>query len=150
MAAESDAFVGEGTFALPYNYFAGRVGSTWLVALRDEQKIYGVRHPQTGKVFVPPRQVDEKDFTDLTGDWVEVGPEGRVTGFTVIRYREPYQPLPVPFGLALIQLDGADTSIVHVVRGEDLGQLSVGRRVRAVFARERKATILDIAHFAPV
>jgi uncharacterized OB-fold protein len=150
MAAESDAFVVEGTFALPYNYFAGRVGSTWLVALRDEQKIYGVRHPQTGKVFVPPRQVDEKDFTDLTGDWVEVGPEGRVTGFTVIRYREPYQPLPVPFGLALIQLDGADTSIVHVVRGEDLGQLSVGRRVRAVFARERKATILDIAHFAPV
>jgi uncharacterized OB-fold protein len=150
MAAESDAFVVEGTFALPYNYFAGRVGSTWLVALRDEQKIYGVRHPQTGKVFVPPRQVDEKDFTDLTGDWVEVGPEGRVTGFTVIRYREPYQPLPVPFGLALIQLDGADTSLVHVVRGEDLGQLSVGRRVRAVFARERKATILDIAHFAPV
>jgi uncharacterized OB-fold protein len=81
---------------------------------------------------------------------VEVGPEGQVTGFTVIRYREPYQPLPVPFGLALIQLDAADTSLVHVVRGEDLGQLSVGRRVRAVFARERKATILDIAHFAPV
>ncbi len=150
MAAESDAFVVEGTFALPYNYFAGRVGSTWLVALRDEQKIYGVRHPKTGKVFVPPRQVDEKDFTDLTGDWVGVGPEGRVTGFTVIRYREPYQPLPVPFGLALIQLDGADTSLVHVVRSEDLGQLAVGRRVRAVFARERKATILDIAHFAPV
>jgi uncharacterized OB-fold protein len=150
MAVESDAFVVEGTFALPYNYFAGRVGSTWLVALRDEQKIYGVRHPKTGKVFVPPRQVDEKDFADLTGDWVEVGPEGRVTGFTVIRYREPYQPLPVPFGLALIQLDGADTSLVHVVRGEDLGQLSVGRRVRAVFARERRATIRDIAHFVPV
>jgi uncharacterized OB-fold protein len=150
MAAESDAFVVEGTFALPYNYFAGRVGSTWLVALRDEQKIYGVRHPKTGKVFVPPRQVDEKDFADLTGDWVEVGPEGRVTGFTVVRYREPYQPLQVPFGLAVIQLDGADTSLVHVVRGQDLGQLSVGRRVRAVFARERKATILDIAHFAPV
>ncbi len=150
MVAESDAFVVEGTFALPYNYFAGRVGSTWLVALRDEQKIYGVRHPKTGKVFVPPRQVDEKDFTDLTGDWVEVGPEGRVTGFTVVRYREPYQPLPVPFGVALIQLDGADTSLVHVVRGEDLEQLAVGRRVRAVFARERKATILDIAHFAPV
>jgi uncharacterized OB-fold protein len=150
MAAESDAFVVEGMFALPYNYFAGRVGSTWLVALRDEQKIYGVRHSKTGKVFVPPRQVDEKDFTDLTGDWVEVGPEGRVTGFTVIRYREPYQPLPVPFGLALIQLDGADTSLVHVVRSEDLGQLSVGRRVRAVFARERKATILDISHFTPV
>ena len=45
-----DAFVVNGTFALPYNYFAGRVGSRWLVALRDEQKIYGVRHPKTGKV----------------------------------------------------------------------------------------------------
>jgi uncharacterized OB-fold protein len=150
MSENSDAFVVEGTFALPYNYFAGRVGSTWLVALRDERKIYGVRHPKTGKVYVPPKQVDERDFTDLTGDWVEVGPEGSVTGFTVIRYREPYQPLPVPYGLALIQLDGADTSLAHVVRGQDLDRLTIGRRVRAVFARERKASILDISHFEPV
>src|SRR5580658_8018176 len=76
--ASQDAFVVNGTFALPYNYFAGRVGSRWLVALRDEQKIYGVRHPKTGKVYVPPRQVDERDFTDLTADWVQVGPEGQV------------------------------------------------------------------------
>jgi uncharacterized OB-fold protein len=52
--------------------------------------------------------------------------------------------------LALIQLDGADTSLAHVVRGEDLNRLAVGLRVRAVFARERKASILDISHFEPV
>jgi uncharacterized OB-fold protein len=145
-----DAFVVNGTFALPYNYFAGRVGSRWLVALRDEQKIYGVRHPKTGKVYVPPRHVDERDFTDLTADWVEVGPEGTVTGFTIVRYPEPYQPLPVPFGLALIKLDGADTSLTHVVRQQDLGRLQFGGRVRAVFAVQRTASILDIGWFEPV
>jgi uncharacterized OB-fold protein len=145
-----DAFVVNGTFALPYNYFAGRVGSRWLVALRDEQKIYGVRHPKTGKVYVPPRQVDERDFTDLTADWVEVGPEGEVVGFTVVRYPEPYQPLPVPFGLALIRLDGADTSLAHIVREQDLDRLKVGGRVRAVFAAKRTASILDIGWLEPV
>lgn len=149
-ARTSDAFVVEGTFALPYNYFAGRVGSRWLVALRDEQKIYGVRHPATGKVYVPPRQVDERDFTNLTGDWVEVGPAGSVIGFTVIRYAEPYQPLPTPYGLALVLLDGADTALAHVVREEDLARLSVGARVRAVFAQKRTASILDIAWFEPL
>jgi uncharacterized OB-fold protein len=145
-----DAFVVNGTFALPYNYFAGRVGSRWLIALRDEQKIYGVRHPATRKVYVPPRQVDERDFTNLTGDWVEVGPEGTVTGFTIIRYPEPYQPLPIPYGLALVRLDGADTSLTHIVRGQDLKRLSVSARVRAVFAQNRTASILDIAWFEPV
>ena len=145
-----DAFIVNGTFALPYNYFAGRVGSRWLVALRDEQKIYGVRHPKTGKVYVPPRQVDERDFTDLTADWVEVGREGTVTGFTIVRYPEPYQPLPVPFGLALIKLDGADTSLTHVVRQQDLDRLKVGGRVRAAFADKRTASILDIGWFEPL
>ena len=147
---ESDAFVVKGTFALPYNYFAGRVGSTWLVALRDEQKIYGVRHPKRERSSCRRGRSTKKTSPTSPAIGSKSVPEGRVTGFTVVRYREPYQPLPVPFGLALIQLDGADTSLVHVVRGEDLGQLSVGGRVRAVFARERKATILDISHFAPV
>jgi len=147
--ASQDAFIVNGTFALPYNYFAGRLGSRWLVALRDEQKIYGVRHPKTGKVYVPPRQVDERDFTDLTADWVEVGPEGTVTGFTIVRYPEPYQPLPVPFGLALIKLDGADTSLTHIVRQQDLDRLHVGGRVRAAFAAKRTASILDIGWFEP-
>jgi uncharacterized OB-fold protein len=145
-----DSFVVNGTFALPYNYFAGRVGSMWLIALRDEQRIYGVRHPRTGKVYVPPRQVDERDFTNLTSDWVEIGPEGMVTGYTIIRYPEPYQPLPVPYGLALVRLDGADTALTHIVREQDLERLSIGVRVRAVFAQNRTASILDIAWFEPV
>ena len=83
-------------------------------------------------------------------DWVEVGPEGTVTGFTVVRYAEPYQPLPIPYGLALIRLDGADTALTHIVRQQDLDRLKVGGRVRAVFAEKRTASILDIAWFEPV
>ena len=72
-----------------------------------------------------------------------------VTGFTIIRYAEPYQPLPTPYGLALIRLDGADTALAHIVRQQDLDRLKVGGRVRAVFAEKRTASILDIAWFEP-
>lgn len=150
MSESTDAFVVHGTFALPYNYFAGRLGSTWLIALRDEQKIYGLRHPNNGKVYVPPRQTDERDFVDLTGDWVEVGPAGIITGLTIIRYQAPYHPLPTPFGLALIKLDGADTALVHLIRQSDLPRAGIGNRVRAVFAKERKGSILDISYFEPI
>ena len=149
-AQTADAFVVNGTFALPYNYFAGRVGSRWLIALRDEQKIYGVRHPRTEKVFVPPRQVDERDFTPLTAIGSRSDRRATVTGFTIVRYTEPYQPLPTPYGLALIRLDGADTALTHVVRQQDLERLKVGGRVRAVFREKRTASILDIAWFEPV
>ena len=75
--------------ALPYQYFAGAVGSRFLLALRDGKKILGVRGAKSGRTVVPPRQTCERTFERLDQDWVEVGPEGTVTGFTVIRYREP-------------------------------------------------------------
>ena len=49
-------FMVEGKLALPYSYFAGRVGSKFLTTIRDEQKILGIRCSKCKKVFVPPRQ----------------------------------------------------------------------------------------------
>ncbi|HPO16284.1 MAG TPA: hypothetical protein PLI09_22805, partial [Candidatus Hydrogenedentes bacterium] len=53
------AFVIEGKMALPYQYFAGAVGSKFIVALRDEKKILGVRCEHCNKTWVPPRQTCE-------------------------------------------------------------------------------------------
>jgi len=55
-----DCKVMTGKMALPNQYFAGRVGSKFLIALRDENKILGVRCEKCNKVFVPPREYCEK------------------------------------------------------------------------------------------
>ncbi len=144
---KNHAFVIEGKMALPYLYLAGAVGSRFIVALRDEKKILGVRCDKCNKTFVPPRQTCERCFSVLTDNWVEVGPEGTVTGFTMVRYSEPYQPQEPPYVLGLIKLDGADTAIAHVVQGRDV---RCGIRVRAVFSEERQDNIQAISHFKAI
>ncbi|MDQ1257165.1 MAG: 3-hydroxybutyryl-CoA dehydratase [Candidatus Hydrogenedentes bacterium] len=144
------AFVVEGKMALPYQYFAGATGSKFIVALRDEKKILGVRCGKCAMTFVPPRQTCERCFTDLTDSYVELGTTGEVTGFTVIRYAEPYQPKQPPYVLALVKLDGADTPIAHLLECGDPANAKIGMKVKAVFATEPASSILDISHFAPI
>ena len=148
MSKDTDyAFVIEGKMALPYQYFAGAVGSKFIVALRDAKKILGVRCDRCNKTFVPPRQTCERCFASLTDHWVEVEPTGAVTGFTVVRYAEPYQPKEPPYVLALIKLDGADVPIAHILECGDVGKARIGMRVRAVFSEQGRDNILAIAHF---
>lgn len=148
--SRDDCFVIDGKLALPYQYFAGRTGSRFLIALRDDNKITGVRCDRCEKVFVPPRSTCERCLTRIADNVVELGSTGTVTGFTVIRYAEPHQPLPPPYILALIRLDGADTPLAHVVKGIAPSQMRVGLTVKAVFAGKPTSTIRDIDHFRPV
>jgi acyl dehydratase len=144
-----DCFVVEGKLALPYQYFAGRTGSRFLVSLRDEKKIRGVKCNQCGRVFVPPRSTCETCLEEIGSNWVDVGPSGVVTNWTVIRYAEPHQPLKPPYVQAMVLLDGADTPLVHVLKGVAPSQMKKGLRVKAVFAKKTTSTIMDIACFRP-
>ena len=148
MSVDKDsAFVIEGKMALPYQYYAGAVGSKFIVSLRDEKQILGVRCEKCNKTFVPPRQTCERCFAPLTDCWVKVGPAGEIAGFIVVRYAEPYQPKDPPYVLALIKLDGADTPITHILECGGVENARVGMRVRAVFSEERRDSILAISHF---
>lgn len=147
--SSADSFVVEGKLALPYKYFAGRTGSFFLTALRDEKKILGVRCPECKKVYVPPRSTCERHVTTRLTEWVPLSGEGVVTAFTVVRYAEPYQPVKPPYILALIKLEGADTAFAHIVKGLPASEMRVGLPVKAVFAKATTSTILDIDHFAP-
>lgn len=144
---KNDAFVVEGKMALPYQYFAGATGSKFITALRDTKTILGVRCETCGMTFLPPRQTCERCFADLTDHWIALEPTGTVTGFTVIRYREPYQPKEPPYVLALIRLDGADTPIVHLLECGGPDQARIGMKVKAVFADTPANSVLDIAYF---
>lgn len=145
----SDCYVVEGKLALPYTYFAGRVGSTFITTLRDQHKIMGVKCNTCNKVFVPPRQTCERCMEDIRDNWVPLSDTGEVVNFTVVRYDDKHLPRKAPFVLAMIKLDGADTPMAHILEGIDPDKVTEGLKVKAVFAKQTTNTILDIDHFEP-
>ena len=139
----------DGKLALPYQYFAGRVGSRFLIALRDRKQILGVKCNRCDRVFVPPRQTCERCLENLSENWVELSEEGEVTNFTVVRYSDGHLPRKPPYILALIKLGGADTPLPHILEGVEPDKVKIGMKVKAVFAAESTNTLLDIDHFDP-
>lgn len=142
--------VKDGLLALPYQYFAGRLGSKFLIALRDAKQIKGVRCGKCERTYVPPRKRCERCFSDLTQSWVDLPGTGTVQSFTIIRYAGAHLPRKPPYVLALVKLDGADTPLAHIVAGIAPEGVESGMRVKAVFASVPTSTILDIDHFAPM
>jgi uncharacterized OB-fold protein len=142
--------VQKGRIKVPYTWAAGKIASRFLVGLRDEKRIYGVRCPSCGTVFVPPKKLCHKCMVEMS-EWVELGDEGVLEAFTIVRYSEPaIHTLEPPFACGIIRLDGADTGMVHLIGEADLTRLEEGQRMRAVFSEERKGEYLDIAYFKPV
>jgi uncharacterized OB-fold protein len=137
----------KGQINVPYTWSVGEVGSRFLTALRDEQKILGNRCPGCNTVYVPPRKNCGSCFRNIDNNqWTEVGPEGVVTAFTIVRYDYPLQPAKAPFACAIIKLDGVDVGFVHLIR-KGLEKLKSGVRVRPLFKKERTGHILDIDSF---
>ncbi len=142
------AYVVEGKLELPYRYYPGRFWGHFLKTLRDREVILGIRCPKCNKVLVPPRPVCGTCFGRLD-EWVELPPEGVITSFTRLHYKEPYHPRDEMI-LGLIRLDGADTAMCHLIGGADPGEIRVGARVRAVFVADRGARMTDIDYFKPI
>lgn len=145
-----NCFVMEGKMALPNQYFAGRLGSKFLISLRDKKKILGVRCPECNKVFIPPRQYCQTCWSTMENQWVELSGEGQLVNFTIVRYSDKHLPRRAPYILGEVLLDGADTPLVHIVAGIDFKEVKAGQRVKAVFAEKTTDTLLDIDHFEPL
>ena len=148
MKEKKEILVSEQVLQVPFCYSAGEVTGRFLAGLRDELTIYGIRCPDCGKVYVPPRSVCGSCFTSTT-DWIPLSGTGVVESFTTVRYPESVHPAEAPFLIGVIRLDGADTALVHIIRGIREPEIQVGRPVKAVFADDRRGHILDIAHFEP-
>jgi len=92
------------------------------------------------RVTVPP--------TD-DGELVRVADVGTVRAWSWVAEPDARHPLVTPFAFALIQLDGADTSLLHVVDVATEDALVSGLRVRADWRAERRGSVLDIRAFVP-
>lgn len=139
----------QGKVDLPFCYSAGKTASRFFVELRDHQRIMGKRCPGCRRIIVPARLFCKECFGE-TDEWVEVGPEGTLATFTVVYRKENHHPKEVPLAYGIIKLDGADTSIVHLLGEADVTKFEHGMKVQAVFSDERVGHIMDIECFRPV
>ena len=138
-----------GKVEIPFYYAAGRVGSRFLIELRDNKKFMGLKCPTCNKVYVPPRSTCKECFGQLD-QWVEVSDKGTLLTYTVAHQPYSAQPVETPFAYGIVQLDGADTGFVHLLGEVDFDQLKIGMKVQAVFKEEREGHILDIKYFKPL
>jgi uncharacterized OB-fold protein len=146
---EMDVWIYHGQIYIPNTYSAGAVGSRFLTELRDRKRIMGTRCPTCNRVYVPARSVCKDCFGQLD-EWIEVSDKGTVLTYSVCHQPNPVQPVEPPLIYGIIQLDGADTGLVHMLGEVDPEQLRMGMRVQAVFKEERVASILDIKYFKPL
>jgi len=144
-----DVFIVEGMIDIPNTYSAGPVGSRFLIELRDNKKILGMRCPDCSRVYVPPKSTCKDCFGQLS-EWVEVSDKGTLLTYTVDCQSNAVQPVEPPIVYGIIQLDGADTGLVHMLGEVDPESLQIGMRLQAVFKEEREASILDIKYFKPL
>lgn len=131
------------------NFDVGQVNGSFFAALRDHGKITATRCTTCERVYLPPRLSCHECFEELH-QWVDVANEGILKAYTIVREPGMLQALAPPYALGLIQLDGADTALVHYLGGVDPDEVKVGMRVCAVLAEQREGNIWDIRYFKPV
>ncbi len=112
-----------------------------------ERKIVGARTAE-GRVIVPPTPHDPDTGNDVA-ELIELPGTGVVTTWAWVPSPRPNHPLQHPFAWALVQIDGADTAMLHAVDAGDEAKMSTGMRVKARWSDEPRGSILDLACFEP-
>jgi len=135
------------TLEFPYRRSLGPIVGRFSLGLRDG-RILGAR-TQAGGVLVPPLEYDPDTAQAVEPDLVEVGPGGVVTSWTWVAHPSARHPLDRPFAFALIRLDGATTSMVHVIDAAGPEAVHTGLRVTPRWRDERAGAITDIEAFVP-
>ncbi|MCM6772902.1 Zn-ribbon domain-containing OB-fold protein [Nocardia sp. CDC159] len=141
-----DILAAELRMKFDYTRSVGPTIGRFLTGLRAG-RIVGVRGSD-GRVLVPPAEFDPVTSERLT-EFVDVADVGTVRTWSWVRDPLPGQPFDRPFAWALIELDGADTGLLHAVDVASPDDIHTGMRVRARWAAERTGTIHDIACFEP-
>ncbi len=145
--------ISSGEAEQPFAWSVGRYGSKFLAELRDHKRLFGIRCPKCGWVYVPPRKVCGRCFVAMD-ELVELSEKGTVYTFTVLSFGfvDPETGIerPVPYTYAFVKLDGADSCLPHFLEETDPAKLRVGMRVQALFEEKRKGHLLDIRHFRTI
>src|SRR3546814_396960 len=123
----------------PYTRSTGQVVGAVLAGLRD-RRVLGAK-ASDGRVVVPPMEYDAVTAAPVqAGELVPVADEGVVTSWAWNPNPRLGQPLDKPFAWALVQLDGADTGLLHALDAPRDG-ITTGMRVKVRWAAETTGVI---------
>jgi len=125
-----------------YKYTMGGQ-SKFFIELMKNKKILGTKCKKCGKVWMPPR-INCSDCYEDT-DWLELKQTGVIEVSTIVWYTTSAFIQAVPYGIAFIKLDGAETAFNQGIFSENLvpSKIKKGQRVRAVFQKERQGKMTD-------
>ena len=132
----------EGTIQIPFRYAAGKAGSRFLTALKEEGTILASPCPACSQVYCPARSFCARCGSELE-EVIPVGPEGELLSWTEVKGKGAF---------GLVRLDGAHSALLHRLLAPPSWPSSgrSGIRVRARFASQRSGSILDLAGFEPI
>lgn len=144
------------TVDVHYRFSAGHFIGRFLTELRDNGTFFGIRCPRCGRVQMPPRVVCAVCHVPNT-DWVKLGLEGTLAGFTIMYLPltdpttgKPHEP---PFAYGSVRLDGSDSVVDHLLHvTPEVAHIWVGMRLRAVLRpqKDRIGDLSDIRYFEPL
>jgi uncharacterized OB-fold protein len=144
-----DHRVWPGAIPITSTYTAGVAGQIFFDALKRSGKLIATRCRPCKQVYLPARLFCERCLGALT-EQAEIKTTGVLVSYTFCHIDRDRRPLRRPQALALVQLDGANTVLLHylldVTRPE---QISIGARVEVVIKPKgrRIGSILDIEGF---
>ncbi len=127
-----------GTIPVSHRYTAGVAGQRFFRALADRGVFLATRCAPCAVTYCPARAFCERCMAALHEE-VEVGPEGTLASFTVVRLGLDGRRLAKPVTVGAIRLRGADTVLVHRVGG-DPGSLAIGATVEPVLRDPARRT----------
>ena len=143
----SELRTSETKLEFPYSRTLGPVVGAFLAGLR-EGRVLGIKG-KDGRVLVPPVAYDPETGEHLGTDLVEVGPQATVKAWTWVDDPTSKHPLDRPFAFALVQPDGADTTMVHAVDAGSRDKMSTGMKVTPRFRKEPHGLITDLEAWEP-
>ena len=109
--------------SLDYNYTAGAATTRFLKKV-SEGKIVGQKCPKCTAVYVPPRGSCPRCGV-ATEEEVELVDKGSVESFTIVHIPIPGNPIVPPYVCAMIRLEGANISFLHLIQEIDLKDIRI-------------------------
>lgn len=135
---------------LDYDFTAGRATSTFLRGILDH-KLIGEACPVCHKVYVPSRGACPSHGIPTEGS-VELGDQGVIVSYCVVNVAFHGSVMELPYVSALIQMEGADMFLMHLIQEASADEVRVGQWVEAVWVDDADLapTLESIRYFRPI
>lgn len=135
---------------LDYDFTAGRATTTFLRGIM-EKKILGEACPICHKVYVPSRGACPTHGVP-TAEIVELAGPGVLVSYCVVNVAFHGSVMEIPYVGGLIQLEGADMFLMHLVQEANPDEVRIGQWFEPVWVDddELAPTLESIRYFRPL